>query len=62
MFTLRIFALGEYGDNYVIEAGPEFRVLGKNSLDEMTLATPAIAQGSLILRTATKLYRIGTKP
>jgi len=41
MFTLHIFALGEDGDTYVIEAGPEFRVLGRNSLDGMTLATPA---------------------
>ena len=61
-YNNRIFALSEDGDTYVIEAGPAFRVLGKNSLDEMTLATPAIAQGSLIIRTATKLYRIGTKP
>ncbi|MBL8291834.1 MAG: hypothetical protein JNN08_08355 [Bryobacterales bacterium] len=50
------------GDTNVIEAGPAVRVLGKNSLDEMTLVTPAIAQGSLILRTATRLYRIGSKP
>ena len=41
-----------------MQAGPEFKVLGRNSLDEMTLATPAIANGSLIIRTATKLYRI----
>jgi hypothetical protein len=34
-------------------------VLGKNSLNEMALATPAIANGSLILRTASHLYRIG---
>src|SRR5882672_7719505 len=47
-----------YGDTYVIQAGPEFKVLGKNSLDEMTLATPAVARGSLIIRTASKLYRI----
>jgi hypothetical protein len=33
-------------------------VLGKNSLNEMALATPAVAGGSLILRTASKLYRI----
>jgi len=46
------------GDTYVIEAGPEFKVLGKNSLDEMTLATPAIARGSLFIRTASRLYRI----
>lgn len=57
----KIFALSEDGDTYVIEAGPEFKVLGKNSLDEMCMATPAIARGSLIIRTASKLYRIATK-
>ena len=34
--------MSEDGDTYVIQAGPEFKVLGKNSLGEMTLATPAI--------------------
>ena len=56
----KIFALSEDGDTYVIQAGPEFAVLGRNSLDEMTMATPAIARGSLILRTASKLYRIAS--
>ena len=42
----------------MIQPGPEFKVVGKNSLDEMTLATPAVANGSLIVRTASKLYRI----
>ena len=50
--------MSEDGDTYVIQAGAEFKLLGKNSLDEMTLATPAVANGSLIVRTATKLYRI----
>jgi len=54
----RIFALSEDGDTFVMQAGPEFKLLGKNALDEMALASPAIAQGSLILRTASKLYRI----
>ena len=53
----RIFAMSEDGDTYVIQAGTEFKVLGKNSLNEMTLATPAVARGSLIVRTASKLYR-----
>jgi putative pyrroloquinoline-quinone binding quinoprotein/putative pyrroloquinoline-quinone-binding quinoprotein len=57
-YNNRIFALSEDGDTYVIQAGPEFKVLGKNSLDEMSMATPAIAGGSLILRTASRLYRI----
>jgi hypothetical protein len=54
----KVFALSEDGDTYVFQAGPEFKVLGKNSLNEMALATPAVARGSLIVRTASKLYRI----
>jgi len=54
----KIFALSEDGDTYVIQAGAEFKVLGKNSLSEMTLATPAVARGSLFIRTGSKLYRI----
>jgi outer membrane protein assembly factor BamB len=56
----KIFALSEDGDTYVLQAGPEFKVLGKNSLNEMTLATPALVGDSLLIRTASKLYRIGT--
>jgi outer membrane protein assembly factor BamB len=54
----KIFCLSEDGDTFVIQAGPEYKLLGKNSLDEMCMATPAIARGSLIIRTASKLYRI----
>jgi hypothetical protein len=55
----KIFALNEEGTTFVLRAGPTFELLGRNALDEMTLATPAIANGSLFIRTATKLYRIG---
>jgi outer membrane protein assembly factor BamB len=54
----KIFCLSEEGVTYVIAAGREFRVAGKNSLDEVALATPAIAGGSLFIRTASSLYRI----
>ena len=54
----KIFVLSEDGDTFVIQAGPEFKLLGKNTLDEMPLATPAIVRGSLIMRTYSKLYRI----
>ena len=57
----KVFALSEDGDTFVIQAGPEFKVLGKNSLNEMALATPAISRGSLFIRTATKLYRISRR-
>jgi len=55
----KIFALSEDGDTFVMQTGPQFEVLGKNSLDEMSMATPAMSRGSLIIRTASKLYRIG---
>ena len=54
----KIFALSEDGDTFVIQAGPEFKLLGKNTLDEMCMATPAVYRSSLIVRTAQKLYRI----
>jgi outer membrane protein assembly factor BamB len=56
----RIFVTSEDGDTYVIQAGPRFEVIAKNSLGEMTLASPAISRGSLIIRTASKLYRISS--
>jgi hypothetical protein len=58
----RIFALSEDGDTYVIQAGPEFKVLGKNPLGEMALASPAIAGGRLLIRTASKLYCLTSQP
>jgi outer membrane protein assembly factor BamB len=54
----KIFCLSEDGDTFVIQAGTEFKVLGRNKLDEMCMATPAAVRGSLIIRTLSKLYRI----
>jgi len=54
----KIFCLNEDGDTHVIEAGKEFKVLGKNRLDEMCMATPAVAGDSLVVRTLGKLYRL----
>jgi outer membrane protein assembly factor BamB len=54
----KVFLLNEDGETAVIEAGSTFKVLHKNNLDEMTLATPAIANGRLYMRTMTKLYCI----
>ncbi len=57
----KIFAVSEDGDTYVVQAGPRFKLLGKNSLNEMTMATPAVARGSLIIRTQSNLYRIAQR-
>jgi outer membrane protein assembly factor BamB len=52
----KIFALSEDGDTFVFQAGPEYRLLHKNSLDEMCMATPGISGDRLLIRTLTKLY------
>jgi outer membrane protein assembly factor BamB len=57
----KIFALSEDGDTFVIQAGSQYRLLGRNSLNEMALASPAVAGNSVFIRTATRLYRI-TRP
>jgi outer membrane protein assembly factor BamB len=56
----KIYLVSEEGDTFVIRAGPKYEVLAKNSLDDMTLATPALVRNSMLLRTVSKLYRIGT--
>lgn len=54
----KIFLLNEDGATYVIEDGPKFKELGKNELKDHAWATPAIADGSLYVRTYSKLYRL----
>jgi outer membrane protein assembly factor BamB len=55
----KVFLLSEEGDTWVIQAGREFKILGKNSLGEMAMATPAVSASALFIRTQSKLYRIG---
>jgi outer membrane protein assembly factor BamB len=54
----KLYLASEDGDTFVVQAGAEFRVLGKNSLNEMVMATPAIAGDALYIRTASKVYKI----
>jgi outer membrane protein assembly factor BamB len=54
----RVYLLSEDGDTFVIEAGESYRELARNSLGEMSLATPAADADSLYLRTQTRLYKV----
>jgi outer membrane protein assembly factor BamB len=56
----RLYFLDEEGTMVVVEPAAEYKEVGQNSLDEMTLASPAVADNSLFIRTETKLYRIGS--
>jgi outer membrane protein assembly factor BamB len=57
-YNQKIFAISEDGETFVMQAGPEFKLLWRNALNGMVLASPAIARGSLFIRTSSKLYRI----
>jgi outer membrane protein assembly factor BamB len=54
----RIYFLSEQGVGTVIAPGKEFRRLAANSLDGAMLASPAVAAGSIFIRTDSHLYRI----
>jgi outer membrane protein assembly factor BamB len=54
----RIYAINEDGVTIVFQDGKDYVELGQNSLDEMSLATPAADASSLFIRTQTKLYRV----
>lgn len=54
----RIYALNENGTTFVFAAGDTYEAIGRSALGEMSLATPAVAGSSLIVRTQTKLYRV----
>ena len=54
----KIFAMGEEGDTFVIEAGREYQLSHVNDLEEWTLASPAIVGDRLLLRTQSRLYSI----
>jgi outer membrane protein assembly factor BamB len=54
----KIFCLSEEGDTFVLNPGDGYDEVAKNSLGEMTLATPAVTRDGLFVRTAAQLYRI----
>ncbi len=57
----KIFLLDESGKSTVIEAAPEFKVLGTGQLDDGFMASPAVSGNALFVRTRTHLYRIEEK-
>jgi outer membrane protein assembly factor BamB len=57
----RVLMLTEEGVTFVLDAADEYKEIAKNDLDEMSLATPAIAGDALYVRTESKLYKIAVK-
>jgi outer membrane protein assembly factor BamB len=55
----KIYFLSEDGVGTVIKAGKTFEQIAKNELGERTLASYAVGDGALFIRSARHLYRIG---
>jgi outer membrane protein assembly factor BamB len=55
----RIFLPSEDGDLFIVKAGPKFELLGKNSVGQLLMATPAISGGMMFVRAEHDLFAIG---
>ena len=51
----RIYLASEDGDIFVIRAGPDYELLAANPMGEVCLATPAISEGQILIRTTARL-------
>lgn len=55
----RLFFTSETGEVHVVRAGPRYEELARNEMHEVCMATPAISDGLLVIRTLNHLYGIG---
>jgi outer membrane protein assembly factor BamB len=57
----KIYLPNEDGEILVVSAGEKFEHLGANSMGELLMATPALSQGVMYVRTAQSLFAVGRK-
>jgi len=57
----KAFFTNDNGETYVVAAGPEFKLLHINKLNDKTLASPALLDGRWYWRTEKYLFCIGQK-
>ena len=53
-----IYFSSTQGETLVIRAGPEYQLAARNSLEGEIWATPAVVDGSILMRTSQYLYKI----
>lgn len=57
----RLYFVSEQGQVRVVKAGPVFELLAVNTVDDYVMATPAISNGSLLIRSQHFLLALGKK-
>jgi outer membrane protein assembly factor BamB len=55
----KIYLSNEDGEMLVIKAGATFELLATNSMGELLMATPALSDGTMFVRSSTSLFAIG---
>ena len=55
----KVYLINEDGEAFVLAAGRNLKILHRNKLGERTLASPAISDGQIFLRTDQHLVCIG---
>jgi outer membrane protein assembly factor BamB len=55
----RLYVASEDGEVYVVTAGPGLTQVAKNDMKEVIMATPAISDGVIVIRTLGHVYGIG---
>ena len=55
----RLYVASEDGEVYVVNAGPGLAQIAKNDMKEVIMATPAISDGLIVVRTLGHVYGIG---
>ncbi len=55
----QLYFQNETGVGYVVRAATKYELVATNNLDEATLASPAVADGNLYVRSESHLWKIG---
>jgi hypothetical protein len=55
----KLFLASEDGEVFIVQAGRQYVELGKRPMNEVTMASPAISNGLLIVRTLNHVWGIG---
>jgi outer membrane protein assembly factor BamB len=55
----RLYFPSETGEVFVLRAGPAYELLATNTMDEVVMATPAISDGLMVIRTLGHVVGIG---
>ena len=55
----KLYIASEDGEVYVISATPDMKQIAKNDMNEVVMATPAISDGLIVIRTMGHLYGVG---